>query len=156
VDAEAEALVRPLIEADGLDLVEVVLVREHGRRTLRVIVDRPGGVDLDTLSALSARVSRGLEDLEPEGAYVLEISSPGIERPLRRPADFRRVLGSQVKVKTTEPVAGSRSHTGTLQGADDEGITLSVVDGELRVAHADIESARTVADWDAELKRSNA
>jgi ribosome maturation factor RimP len=153
---DAEALVRPVIEGAGLDLVEVAFVRENGQRTLRVIVDRPGGVDLDTLGEISDRVSRGLEGFESGGAYVLEVSSPGIERPLRRQEDFRRAVGAQVKVKTTVPVAGSRSHTGTLQSADDEGITLTVAGDELRVAHADIESARTVADWDAELKRSNA
>ncbi len=153
---DAEALVRPLIEATGLELVEVAFARSDGRRTLRVTVDRPGGVDLDTLSEVSERVARELEGLEAPGPYVLEVSSPGIERPLRRPEDFRRASGSRVKVKTTVAVAGSRSHTGTLREADDEGITLEVDGGELRVAHADIESARTVADWDAELKRSNA
>ena len=61
-----------------------------------------------------------------------------------------------MKIKTTEPVAGSRSHTGTLRLADDDGVTLEVAGEELRVPYADIASARTVADWDAELKRSNA
>ena len=62
-----------------------------------------------------------------------------------------------MKVRTTAPLAGSRTHTGTLSAADDEGITLVVVgDDELRVRHADIASARTVVDWSAELKRSNA
>jgi len=61
-----------------------------------------------------------------------------------------------VKVKTTAPLAGSRTHTGTLAAADDEGITLVIGDEEFRVRHADIASARTVVDWSAELKRSNA
>ena len=162
---DSEALVRPLIEAEGLELVEIVSASEGGRRVLRVIVDRPGGVDLDSLTGLSRAVSRHL-DAEgfATGPYALEVSSPGIERPLKDPQQFRRVLGERVKVKTTEPVAGSRSHTGALRAADDDGITLEVDagtdagadSGTVRIGHADIASARTVVDWDAELKRSNA
>ena len=154
---EAEALVRPVIEAEGLELVEVVFAGEGARRVLRITVDRPGGIDIDALTALSRQVSRHLDDegFEP-GPYALEISSPGIERPLTRPEHFGRFVDAQVKVKTTVPVAGSRSHTGTLREADDEGITLAAEQGEVRIAHGDIASARTVADWDAELKRSNA
>jgi ribosome maturation factor RimP len=65
-------------------------------------------------------------------------------------------LGEQVKVKTAAPMAGSRTHIGTLVGADDEGITLAAGDDELRIALAEVTSARTVVDWGAELKGSNA
>jgi ribosome maturation factor RimP len=154
---EAEALVRPLVEAEGLELVEVVFAGEGARRVLRVTVDRPGGIDIDALASLSRRVSHHLdaEGFEP-GPYALEISSPGIERPLTRPDQFRRFVDARIRVKTTVSVAGSRSHTGTLREADDEGVTLAAEQGEVRIAHAEIASARTVADWDAELKRSNA
>ena len=162
---DAEALVRPLIEAEGLELVEIVSGSEGGRKVLRVIVDRPGGIDLDSLTDLSRVVSRHLDaEGYANGPYALEVSSPGIERPLTGPLQFRRVLGERVKVKTTEPVAGSRSHTGALRAADDDGITLEVDagtdagadSGTVRIGYADIASARTVVDWDAELKRSNA
>ncbi len=154
---DAEALVRPLIEAEGLELVEVDFTSEGGRKVLRVTVDRPGGIDLDSLTDLSRAVSRHL-DAEgfAKGPYALEVSSPGIERTLRDPQQFRRVLGARVKVKTTGSVAGSRSHTGELRAADDDGITLDVDAGAVRIGYADIASARTVVDWDAELKRSNA
>ena len=126
------------------------------------MVDRPGGVDLDALSQLSATVSRHLDQEGYEdGPYELEVSSPGIERPLKRPAHFARSVGEQVKVKTTAPMAGSRTHTGTLVSADEDGIVIADRrrrrgTGDLRVPYADIASARTVVDWDAELKRSNA
>jgi len=154
---EAEPLVRPVIEAEGLELVDAVIVGQGSNRVLRVTVDGPDGVDLDRIAELSGRISRHLDDegFEP-GPYALEVSSPGIERPLHRPEHFRRVTGSHVKIKTTEPVAGSSSHTGALLLADDEGIALEVGGEELRVSYADIASARTVADWDAELKRSHA
>jgi len=159
---DAEALVRPVIEQAGFEFVELATTREHGRKVLRVVVDRPGGVDLDALSQLSATVSRHLDqEGYEEGPYGLEVSSPGIERPLKRPEHFARSVGEQVKVKTTAPMAGSRTHTGTLVSADEDAIVIATTDGDggsgdLRVPYADIVSARTVVDWDAELKRSNA
>ena len=159
---DAEALVRPVIEQAGFEFVELATTREHGRKVLRVVVDRPGGVDLDALSQLSATVSRHLDQEGYEdGPYGLEVSSPGIERPLKRPEHFARSVGEQVKVKTTAPMAGSRTHSGTLVSADEDAIVIATTDGDggtgdLRVPYADIVSARTVVDWDAELKRSNA
>ena len=154
---DVEALLGPVIEAEGLELYDVTRGREGGRRVLRVIVDGPDGVDLDTLSRLSERVSRRLDLAGYEtGPYDLQVSSPGIERPLKRPEHFRRSVGERVKVKTSAPVAGSRTHIGMLIAADDAGVTLEVDGDERRLSHADIASARTVVDWSAELKRSNA
>ena len=146
-----------MIESQGLELYDVTAGRARGRKVLQVMVDGPDGVDIDTLTRLTELVSRQLElggyETEP---YDLQVSSPGLERPLRRPEHFPRVVGRQVKVKTSAPMAGSRSNTGTLVAADAEGITLAVGDEEHRVSHNDIVSARTVVDWGAELKRSNA
>ncbi len=154
---DAEALVRPVIEGAGLELVEVTLTRENGRKILRVLVDRDGGVDLDAIAQTAEKVSRRL-DLEgyAPGPYSLEVSSPGIERKLRAARDFERNVGERVRVKTTEPVNGSKNHQGALVSADAEAIVIATDGGELRVPLADIASARTVVDWDAELKRSNA
>jgi ribosome maturation factor RimP len=152
---EAETLIRPVIEGSGLELVDVAFRRESGRRVLRVVVDREGGVDVDTIAELAEKVSRRL-DLEgfAPGPYALEVSSPGIERSLKLPRDFARRVGDNVKVKTTTPIEGRTNISGELVSADDDGIVVSVAGGELRVRYADIASARTVVDWDAELKRS--
>jgi ribosome maturation factor RimP len=154
---DAEALVAPVVEASGLELVEVTFRREAGRKVLRVVVDREGGVDIDTISATAEQVSRRL-DLEgfAPGPYALEVSSPGIERPLRRPVEFRRRVGDRVKVRTVSPIEGARNHAGALVSADAEAIVIATDGGELRVPYEEIASARTVADWDAELKRSSA
>jgi ribosome maturation factor RimP len=148
---DAEALVRPVIEGAGLELVDLTFGREGDRRILRVIVDRDGGVDLQTISQLSEKVSRRL-DLEgfESGPYALEVSSPGIERPLRRPTDYRRALGQRVRVKTAEGVL-----EGELRGADEREIEIAQDEGPHRVAVADVVSAKTVVDWDAELRGSN-
>jgi ribosome maturation factor RimP len=152
---EAETLIRPVIEGSGLELVDVAFRRESGRRVLRVVVDREGGVDVDTIAELAEKVSRRLdvEGFAP-GPYALEVSSPGIERSLKLPRDFARRVGDNVKVKTTTPIEGRTNITGELVSADDDGIAVAAAGGELRVRYADIASARTVVDWDAELKRS--
>lgn len=152
---DAGALVGPLVEAAGLELVDVALERDANRRVLRVTIDREGGLDLDTIAEMSERISRRL-DLEgfSPGPYALEVSSPGIERPLRRPDHFRRAVGRRVRVKMIAPVEGAKNHVGELLGADEEAILVATEGGRLRLRQADIASARTVADWDAELKRS--
>ena len=113
---DAEALVRPVVEGEGLELVEVALTREAGRRLLRVTVDRPDGLDLDTVSELSLKLSRQLDDEDfGTGPYALEVSSPGIERPLKDPAHFIRATGQMTKVRTVaDPQEGPATHTGVL------------------------------------------
>ena len=148
-EREVEALVRPVVEAGGLEVWEVSFGREHGGRILRVTVDREGGVDLDTISALSQRISRrlDLEGFGQDGPYELEVGSPGLERRLREPRHFERSVGQQVKVKTVEPVDGDRVHEGALVSADAEAIVIASEGGELRVPYDGIASARTVFEW---------
>jgi ribosome maturation factor RimP len=145
---DVEALVRPVVESAGLELWEVGFRGESGRSVLRVSVDREGGVDLDAIADVSERLSRrlDLEDFGPRG-YRLEVSSPGLERPLRTPRHFERSVGQQVKVKTVEPVDGNKVHEGALVSADAEAIVVASAGGELRVPYADIASARTVFEW---------
>jgi ribosome maturation factor RimP len=152
---DLEALVAPVVEAAGLDLVDVELRREGKRRVLRVTVDREGGLDLDTIAEVSERVSRRLdvEGFDP-GPYALEVSSPGLERPLRGPADFGRHVGQEVRVRTSEPVGGARVHRGRLIAAGEEVVTIATGDGERTVAYGNVATARTVVDWDEALKRA--
>ena len=145
---DVEALVRPVVESGGLELVEVTFQREAGRRILRVTVDREGGIDLDAIAEASRRISRRL-DLEDfaSGPYELEVSSPGVERPLRHPRDFERRVGQKVKVRSAEPIEGARTHAGTLSSADEDGIVVATDAGERRVRFDQISSARTVFEW---------
>ena len=145
---DVEALVRPVVESSGLELWDVSFRGEGGRSILRVSVDRDPGVDLDTIAEVSERLSRrlDLEDFGPRG-YTLEVSSPGLERPLLTPRHFERSVGRRVKVKTTEPIDGSKVHEGALVSADAEAIVIASEGGELRVSYAGIASARTVFEW---------
>ncbi|HEV8419717.1 MAG TPA: ribosome maturation factor RimP [Actinomycetota bacterium] len=150
---DLEGLVQSVVEAAGLELVEVALHRGKGRQVLSVTVDREGGVDLDTIAQISERISRrlDLEGFEP-GPYTLEVSSPGIERPLKQPRDFWRRVGEKVKVKASRP-EGTQTLTGTLVEAGPEEVRIATDFGEQDVAYDAILSARLVADWDAELRK---
>jgi ribosome maturation factor RimP len=156
---DLEATLTPVLERDGLELVEITMGREGGSRVLRVTVDRAdGGLDLDTIAAASEKISRrlDLEGFDPgPGSYRLEVSSPGIERPLHTPEQFRRHVGSLVKVKTASPGVGAATHRGTIASADARTVELATDEGPVRIAYEDIGSARTVFDWAAEQKRSN-
>ena len=150
---DTEALVRPVVEGAGLELVDVTFRGERGRRVLRVTIDRDGGVDLDTIAAISDRIARRL-DLEGfgEGSYQLEVSSPGLERSLKTPGQFARAVGETVEVRTAVPVEDAMQHIGTLRVVRDDGIDLDVGRATLRISFEDVASARTVVDWAAELK----
>jgi ribosome maturation factor RimP len=150
---DVEEVVQSAVEGFGLELVDVSLHR--GRRgILRVTVDREGGIDLDTIAEASERISRrlDLEGYDP-GPYDLEVSSPGIERPLRTPLDFVRRVGQKVKVRI-EGDEGPATVLGTIVEATTEHVWLATEQGDRTVGYDRIGSARTVADWTQELKKS--
>jgi len=139
-------IVEPLVSAAAVELVDV----EHTGGTVRVSVDRAGGVDLDVLARLTRQVSRALDEQNPlPGRYTLEVSSPGLERPLRTPEHFRRAVGMVVVVKTLPDTPGERRLRGELVATDDDTVTVrDEASGEQHtVSHADIEKARTVFEW---------
>jgi len=105
--------------------VELVALEHPSAGTLRLYIDRPGGVDLGLCEA----VTRELRFLNEQ--YSLEVSSPGEDRPLTKPEHFRRFLGRKVSVKTREAIEGQRNFKGTLAGADDETVTVAAIGGTL-------------------------
>jgi ribosome maturation factor RimP len=117
---------------------------------LRVTVDREGGVDLETISQTSEAISRRL-DLEDAvaGTYALEVSSPGVERPLKVPEGLAGRAGELVRLKTSAPVDGSRTHTGSIVSVGATDVVLETDQGERRLRLDDVTAARTVFDWNA-------
>ena len=115
---------------------------ELSGRTLRVVVDAEGGIDLDHITDVSRGVSRLLddnEDLVPD-SYNLEVTSPGLERRLRRPRQFEKAVGRTVRVKTTD----ERSFTGVLSSVDGAGIVVDDAGNGRRLAFGDVAKARTI------------
>ena len=152
VDTIAQALA-PSVSELGLDLYDVDVSGTGRARILRVMIDREGGVDLEAIADATRAVSPLLDapplDAVIAGPYALEVSSPGLERPLRTPTHFRRAVGATVSVKTvsTEPDGEATRHRGVLTHADDDACTLDV-DGEpVQITYDSIVTARTVFEW---------
>ena len=138
-------LVEPVLASSNLELVDV----EVGRGLVRLSLDRPGGIDLEAISAVSPAISAALDAADPmPEPYHLEVSSPGLERPLRTPEHFRRFIGSKISVRTLPGAEGERRVSGRLDAADDEGVTVEA-DGAAprRILYSEIERARTVFEW---------
>ena len=134
-------LVEPLLARAGVEVVDV----EQLGAILRISVDKPGGIDLDAVSEATLIVSDALDRHDPvPGRYTLEVSSPGLERPLRTPAHFERFVGSDVAVKTKPDVEGERRIEGRLESADHEGFVV----GGRHLSYDDVDKARTVFVWE--------
>jgi len=119
------ALVEPVLAEQGLELVDVESRPEGRGQVVRLLVDREGGVDLETLSRLSRELSVLFDVEEPvAGTYTLEVSSPGIHRPLRKPEHFVRYIGKKVRVRTHDAVNGQRNFCATLATVTAGGVTL--------------------------------
>jgi ribosome maturation factor RimP len=114
----------------GFELVDVELKQAKSEKLVRIFVDRPGGIGLEDLQAVSEEVSAILDAEDPiDGHYTLEVSSPGLDRPLRGEADYRRFVGKLAKLASYEPVEGRRHWTGRIVACDDGIVTLEL-DGE--------------------------
>jgi ribosome maturation factor RimP len=120
--------------------VELLELERSASERLRLVIDRPGGVDI----ALCERVTGLLRDLLE--AYSLEVSSPGPERPLTKPEHFRRYLGRRVRVRTREEVAGHKSFTGRLTGADEESVSVDSGDGPVSIPLSSVRRSNLLPD----------
>lgn len=140
---KVEEIVGPVLENLGFELIERELIMEAGRWVLRIYIDKEGGVTIDDCS----RASRSVEDvIEIEeivpGHYNLEMSSPGINRPLRYRKHFEKFCGSTIKLKTLHPIDGRSNYKGTLDGLDGDDILMTVDGIKYRVPFAELAKAR--------------
>lgn len=143
-------LLAPLFRGRELEIYDLVF----GGGMLRIIVDKPGGVSLDEVASVTKVASRLLDDndLIP-GRYTLEITSPGLERPLRRPEHYARARGETISVKLGPQIEGERRIQGVLTECDDDGITIEENGVPHRIAFGDITKARTVFEWGPQPKK---
>jgi ribosome maturation factor RimP len=144
---ELHDMLSSLLEAAGLELYDVQ-VRPG---LVRVTVDRDGGVDVDSLAEAHRRIAAGLHEMRvPAGDYALEVTSPGVERPLSSRVHFERAVGEAVTLRTTLATGEVRRVSGLLAAADAESIVISgsdVPEGAMRLRYEDVDRARTVLEW---------
>ena len=145
-----DAMASPLCDRIGVELLDV----EYEGGVLRLVVDHPDGVSMEAIAEVTREVSRAIDHEDPiPGSFTLEVTSPGLERPLKRPAHFERAVGSEVAVKTIPGIDGDRRVSGILETADVDGIGVRLADGSCRtLRHDEILKARTVFVWTPEPK----
>ena len=145
---KARQLLEPHVTELGLELVDVEYVKEGAHWFLRIYIDKEGGVDIDDCTAVSQRVS---ELLDKENiisqAYMLEVSSPGIERPLRKKEDYEKYKGELVSVNSTKPIEGYSRFTGILKGLIDEKVILEYNSKEIAIPMELIERAHLTFEF---------
>ncbi len=143
------ALLEPVAPRHGLELVAVEIAGAPKRPVIRVFLDRAGGIDLDAITSANRWISDAIDDSGSiAGSYTLEVSSPGLDRPLRTLADFERFTGSEASVRTGEPVHGRSRFTGRIIGVEGDEVILEADDELVRLAHSLIAKARLKADVD--------
>ncbi len=124
-------MIEPFLEQEGFELVEVEYVAEGGNRYLRIYVDKEGGIDIDECGRISEHVSKQLDESDPiPDAYILEVSSPGAERPLRNERDYERAVGKDVHILTQIPIEGKREFEGVLLSCNESHLQVKVVKKE--------------------------
>ena len=137
-------LVAPVVADAGADLYDI----EFGGGILRILVDAEGGIDIAAIKTISRSSSRILDDVDPiPGRYTLEVSSPGLERPLRSRSHYEGAVGEVVKFKTHADVDGRRRFQGTLVRADDESFRVDVDGTEQVFGYDDVTKTKVVFEW---------
>ncbi|HTM07940.1 MAG TPA: ribosome maturation factor RimP [Verrucomicrobiae bacterium] len=142
----------PVAAGEGMEIVDVEFRREGSRagKVLRIFLDKEGGPTLEDLTRISRRLNEIFDEgLQVEGSYVLEVSSPGINRALKTPEHFARFIGKRVRVRTRDLIEGRRSFLGTLKEATPGEIVVETDGRDYRIAYAVIEKANYEHDWSA-------
>lgn len=138
-----EQLVQPYLQENHFELVDIEYVKEGSNWFLRVFVDKEGGIDIDDCGRISEHLSGLLDERDPiPAAYFLEVSSPGAERPLKKPEDYVKAVGKQVYITTYEPVEGSKEFEGVLESFDDESVVINLGKRQVRLPRSSVASAR--------------
>lgn len=141
-------LVEPVALELGLELVEVTYTKEGPDWYLRIFIDHPAGVTLDICQTLSNKLNPLLDDADLiEQAYFFEVSSPGLERPLKKEADFWRYQGNKVRVTTYAPLAGQKKFEGVLRGLETGRVILEQPAGLVEIPLNQVASARLMIDF---------
>lgn len=131
-ESKVRPLVEPIVEANALELVDIEFVKEGVNWYLRVYIDKEGGVNIDDCELVSRALEAKLDEADPiEQAYILEVSSPGIDRPLKKEADFVKYQGEIIDVKLYKPQDGSKQYQGRLLGLENGKLSIEEENGSV-------------------------
>lgn len=143
VTAIVEELVTPILADMSIELVDIEYVKEGSNWFLRVYIDKEGGIDIEDCGAVSEKLSKRLDEVDPiPDAYFLEVSSPGIERPLKKEKDFHWSIGKRVHLKTKEPIEDLKVFEGILAQFDEGLITIQEDQKSYVIPYDNVENAR--------------
>lgn len=139
-----KVLIEPLVTSLGVAFEDIELNRMRGKILLRVYIDKEGGVTIDDCEQVSREIEALLDVEDPiPGSYVLEVSSPGLDRPLKKPEDFMRYKGKTIRVVTTEPIGKQTFFIGEIEAATDDNVVLSLPrDKKITIPYENISRAR--------------
>ena len=147
-EKKAEALLMPIIEKNKLELVDIEYVKEGSNWYLRAYIDKEGGVNVDDCEVVSRAFSDILDKEDPiEDAYILEVSSPGLGRPLKKDKDFKRNLGKMIEFKSFKAIEGKKEFVGTLEDFDAESFTINDEDDHKTYKRKDMALIREYVEW---------
>jgi len=143
IKSVVESMITPYLEENGFELVDIEYVKEGSSWYLRIFVDKEGGIDIEDCGRISEYVSQKLDEADPiEDAYFLEVSSPGAERPLKKPQDVAKSVGKHVFVTTYEPIGGLKEFEGELVSFDGETMVVQVGGKDRAIPYNKVASAR--------------
>lgn len=145
----AEQVVRPIIEAHGMELVDVEFKKLYGTPTLTIYIDKPGGVSLDDCELIHRAIDAPIDELDPTDgmAYNLNVSSPGLDRPFKTLHDYQRKLGEKVEVSLYVPLDGKKKFIAVLIDANEEEITLQDGDKTIKIQLKQIAAAKPYIEF---------
>lgn len=144
IEAAIEELVSPIVDDKGFEIVDIEYVKEAGEYYLRVFLDKEGGISLNDCESVSRELSEILDVKDPiKDNYFLEVSSPGLDRPLKKDKDFVRYQGRDVEIKLYKPLNGSKQFEGELVGLnEDKNIVVIIDDNEVEFNKKDVALVR--------------
>ena len=147
-EQKAEELITPIVEANGFELVDVEYVKEAGNWYLRSYIDKPGGITVDDCEVISRLLSDWLDKEDfIEDSYIMEVSSPGLGRPLKKDKDFERSLGEEVELRLYKPRNRQKEFTGILKAYDKDTVTLEMDGAEEVFERGEIALIRLAFDF---------
>ena len=144
IESAIEELVSPIVDDKGFEIVDIEYVKEAGEYYLRIFLDKEGGISLNDCEAVSRELSEILDVKDPiKDNYFLEVSSPGLDRPLKKDKDFVRYQGRDVEIKLYKPLNGSKQFEGELVGLnEDKNIVVMIDDNEVEFNKKDVALVR--------------